>query len=74
MNIYRHLNNMYLKTPIVYAIDLAVDGTGVYEPQHDTTNKMTCAPNEDSDQPGRPLSLIRVFPVRMKKPKVLGYP
>ena len=22
------------------------------EPQHDKTNKMTCAPSEDSDQPG----------------------
>ena len=30
------------------------------EPPHDKTNKMTCAPSEDSDQP----SLIRVFTVR----------
>ena len=29
---------------------------------------MTCAPIEDSDQPGHPPSLIRVFAVRMKKP------
>ena len=28
-----------------------------YEPPHDKTNKMT-APNEDSDQPGHPPSLI----------------
>ena len=28
------------------------------EPPHDKTNKMTCAPSEDSDQPGRPPSLI----------------
>ena len=33
-----------------------------------------CAPSEDSDQPGHPLSLIRVFAVRMKKPWVLSYP
>ena len=33
------------------------------EPQHDKTNKMTCAPSEDSDQPGHPPSLIRVFAV-----------
>ena len=33
---------------------------------HDKTNKMTCAPSEDSDQPGHPPSLIRVFAV-MKK-------
>ena len=35
-----------------------------YEPQHDKTSKMTCAPSEDSDQPGLPPSLIRVFSVR----------
>ena len=33
-----------------------------------------CAPSEDSDQPGHPPSLIRVFAVRMKKPLVLSYP
>ena len=33
-----------------------------------------CASTEDSDQPGHPLSLIRVFAVRMKKPWVLSYP
>ena len=33
-----------------------------------------CAPSEDSDQPGHPPSLIRVFAVRMKKPWVLSYP
>ena len=41
-----------------------------FEPQ----NKMTCAPSEDSDQPGHLPSLIRVFAVRMKKPWVLSYP
>ena len=33
-----------------------------------------CAPSEDSDQPGHPPSLIRVFAVRMKKPWALSYP
>ena len=33
-----------------------------------------CAPSEDSDQPGHPPSLIRVFVVRMKKHWVLSYP
>ena len=33
-----------------------------------------CAPSEDSDQPGHPLSLIRVFAVHMKKACVLSYP
>ena len=33
-----------------------------------------CAPSKDSDQPGHPPSLIRVFAVRMKKSWVLSYP
>ena len=36
------------------------------EPQHDKTNKMTCAPSEDSDQAGHPPRLIRVFSIPMK--------
>ena len=44
------------------------------EPHRDKTNKMACAPNEDSDQPGHPPSLIRVFAVRMWKAWVLSYP
>ena len=34
---------------------------------------MACAPSKDSDQPGHPLSLIRVFAVCMKKAWVLSY-
>ena len=30
---------------------------------HDETNKIACAPSEDSDQPGHPPSLIRVLNV-----------
>ena len=52
----------------VVGIGLPVGSTLVvsptYEPQHYKTNKMTCAPSEDSDQPGHPPSLIRVFAVR----------
>ena len=33
-----------------------------------------CAPSGDSDQPGHPPSLIRVFSVRMKKAWALSYP
>ena len=40
---------------------LDYDKVILYEPAHDKTNKMTCAPSEDSDQPGHPPSLIRVF-------------
>ena len=44
-------------------------------PPHHKTNKMICAPSEDSDQPGHPPSLIRGFAVRMKKDWVLNsYP
>ena len=39
----------------------------------DKTNKMTCAPSEDSDQSGHPPSLIRVFVARMKKQLVISY-
>ena len=46
----------------------------ISEPPHDKTNKMACAPSNDSDQPGHPPSLIRVFVVRMKKALVLSYP
>ena len=35
-----------------------------FEPPHDKYNTMACAPSEESDQPGHPPSLIRVFAVR----------
>ena len=49
-------------------------GSHVPEPPRDKTNKMACAPSEDSDKPWHPPSLIRVFAVRMKKARVLSYP
>ena len=33
-----------------------------------------CAPSKDSDQPGHPPSLIRIFAVRIKKAQALSYP
>ena len=45
-----------------------------YEPPHDNANKVAYAPSEDSDQPGHPPSLIRVFAVRLKHHWVLSYP
>ena len=45
-----------------------------FEPPHDKTNKVACAPIEDSDQPGHPPSLIRVFAVPMKKTWVFSFP
>ena len=44
-----------------------------YKPPHDKTNKIACAPSEDSDQPRRSPSLISVFAVRRKKPWVFNY-
>ena len=41
---------------------------------HDKTNKVASVPSEDSNQPGHPPSLIRVFAVRTKKAWVLSYP
>ena len=41
----------------------------VYGPPHNKTNKMTYAPSEDSDQPGNPPSLIRVFAMCSKGSK-----
>ena len=35
---------------------------------------MACAPSEESDQPGHPPSLIRVFAIRLKKTWILSYP
>ena len=46
----------------------------IFEPAHDKTYKMACAPSEHSDKPGHPPSLIRVFAVRMKKVWVPRYP
>ena len=36
-------------------------GRSIFEPAHDKSNKMACAPSEDSDQPGHSPRLIRVF-------------
>ena len=45
-----------------------------YAPQRMKPNRLTSAPNEDSDQPAHPRMLIRVFVVLMKKLCILGYP
>ena len=50
------------------------ENISLFEPPHDKTNKMACAPSEDSDQTGHPSSLIRVFAVRMKKGWILSCP
>ena len=44
-----------------------------FEPPHDKTNKMACAPNEASNQPGHLPSLIWIFAVHMKKHWTFSY-
>ena len=61
------------QTSFCYFTSLA-SKKSTYEPPRDKTNKMACAPSEDSEQPGHPPSLIRVFAVHSKKAWVLSYP
>ena len=56
---------------ILWDVRMCLD---IFEPPHDKTNRMACAPSEYSDQPGHPPSLISVFAVHMKKTWVLRYP
>ena len=46
----------------------------IYEPPPDKTYEMACESSEDSDQPGHPPSLMRVFAVRLKKAWVFSCP
>ena len=46
----------------------------INELKREKTYLLTCASNEDSNQPAHPRSLIRVFIVRMRKLFILGYP
>ena len=46
----------------------------VLQSEREKTNKISCAPSEDLDQPGYPPSPIRVFTVRLKKVWVFSYP
>ena len=61
-------NNM-IRSVIILLILLESARPLINEPPHDKTSKMTCAPSEDSHQPGRPPSLIRIFAVNQ-----LGHP
>ena len=49
----------------IYSLNQVTFRWDTYEPHRDKTKKMACAPSEDSDQPGHPPSLIRVFAVRL---------
>ena len=41
-----------------FDVSLPTGTERINEPPHDKTNKIACAPSEDSDQPGHPPSLI----------------
>ena len=75
-NRYRdiQINNFLYLNKKLLAQAFLVSTHNMVGPPHDNTNKMACAPSEDSDQPGHPPSLIRVFAVHMKKARVLSYP
>ena len=56
---------MYVSFILSYMLELSRNERNVV---------LTCAPNEGSNQPAHPRSLIRVFIVRMEKLCILGYP
>ena len=47
-----------------FRVSTAQTVQNIIEPPRDKTNKMICAPSEDSDQLGHPPSVVRVFAVR----------
>ena len=75
--IYDALHNNYIIIITLFQEDNTFGMRMVfsYNVSRDMTNQHNeCAPSEDSDQPGHPPSVIRVFAVRMKKAWVLSYP
>ena len=63
---YPILTTSHKKKSNVGRTSLSTNFVGILnKPQHDQTNKMTCEPSEDSDQPGYPPGLIRFFAVRV---------
>ena len=49
----------------IYSLNQVTFRWDTYELHRDKTNKMACVPSEDSDQPGHPPGLIRVFTVHL---------
>ena len=61
MNVMYHINLEDLLLVNIFH-DLASESViKTFEPTHDKTNKTTCAPSKDSDQPGHPSSLISLY-------------
>ena len=61
-------------SPPFYHLLFTFPWASLSEPWRCKNQQNECAPSEDSDQPGHPPSLVRVFAVRMKKTWVLSYP
>ena len=74
ITIYFVLRTRKLKRILKLNVTILSSHAQIFEPPRDKTNKVPCAPSEDSDQPGHSPSLIRVFVVRMKRAWVLSYP
>ena len=55
--------------PVSHCLQMVTFSVVVFEPPHDKTNKVACAPSEDSDQPRHRPSLIRVFACTQWKAK-----
>ena len=63
VNTFRQYTYTYTRTVfIVISHDMEV--MEKFEPRHDKNQQNECVPSKDSDQPGHPTSLIRVFAVR----------
>ena len=70
----RMTNDMGLEIKsIILPVHYQDNGTNTFDRLMTKPTKWLCS-SEDSDQPGHPSSLIRVFAVRMKKTWVLRYP
>ena len=72
-NGWRLVDSKSTLDPLWFLLRRFVPVLFLFESQHDKTRQSDCAPSENSDQPGHPPSLIRVFAVRMKKAWVLSY-
>ena len=72
-NIHGYIVYMFVYTCILDIWVRVYMSRDVTKPATWQNQQKGCAPSEDSDQPGHPPSLIRVFAVRMKKHWVLSY-
>ena len=70
---YANVSASIVSLKRLFVSKIFLDTFNTFKP-HDKTNQLVCAPGEDSDQPGHPPCLIRVFADRTKKAWILSYP